>query len=291
VTAVRAQTTLRTPVSIEGIGLHTGHRARATFRPAPENHGIVFRESRRPDFAIPASASSAQSFDHATTLGAGDVMIATVEHALSAAYGLGLDNLDIEVDGGELPILDGSALPYVRLFQAAGVERQRRNVAPLSVGSVFTVSDGDRFLSIRPGRGLTVSYEIDFPHKAIGRQKLTVEVRPEEYASRISPARTFGFTREIEYLRQRGLVRGGSLHNAVVLDDENVLSGPLRFRDEFVRHKILDLLGDLALLGRPLEGRIHARKAGHALHAEFVRALLTPDAVAAPAYSPALAHA
>ncbi len=288
---VRAQTTLKTPVSIEGIGLHSGHRVRATFRPAPENQGIVFRRSDRPSLAIAASASSAQSFDHATTLGAGDVRIATVEHALSAAYGLGLDNLDVEVDGPELPILDGSALPFVRLFQAAGLERQRRSADPLAVSRTVEVAQGDRHITIRPGRGLTICYEIDFPHKAIGHQTLTFEVRADEYASRIAPARTFGFTREIEYLRQRGLARGGSLHNAVVLDEESILSGPLRFRDEFVRHKILDLVGDLALLGRPIEGRIHARKAGHALHAEFVRALLAPDSLAAPAFSPALAQA
>jgi UDP-3-O-[3-hydroxymyristoyl] N-acetylglucosamine deacetylase len=261
------------------------------FRPAPENHGIVFRRTDRPDVAITASPSSAQSFDHATTIGHEGVLIGTVEHALSAAYGLGLDNLDIEVDGAEIPILDGSALPFVRLFQAAGIERQHRAVAPLTVANGMEVSRGDKFISIRPGRGLTISYEIEFPHKAIGRQKLTVEIRADEYASRISPARTFGFTKEIEYLRQRGLARGGTLHNAVVLDDENILSGPLRFRDEFVRHKILDLLGDLALLGRPLEGKIHARKAGHALHAEFVRALLSPAAVSGPAFTPALAHA
>lgn len=288
---MRAQSTLRTPVSIEGIGLHTGHRVRATFRPAPENHGIVFRRSDRPTVAIPASPSSARSFDHATTLGEGETQIATVEHALSAAYGLGLDNLDVEVDGPEVPILDGSALPFVRLFQAAGIERQSRPVAPLVVARPLEIVRGDKRISIHPGRGLTVGYEIDFPHPAIGRQKLTFEMRVEDYAARIAPARTFGFTKEIEYLRQRGLVRGGSLHNAVVLDEENILSGPLRFRDEFVRHKILDLLGDLALLGRPIEGRIHARKAGHALHAEFVQALLAPASVAAPAFAPALAHA
>lgn len=288
---MRAQTTLRTPVSIEGIGLHTGHSVRARFRPAEENHGIVFRRSDHAELAIAACSASAQLFDHATTLGREGVTIATVEHALSAAYGLGLDNLDIEVDGPELPILDGSALPFVRLFQAAGLARQHRAVTPLAVTRPVAVGAGDRSLSIRPGRGLTISYEIDFPHQAIGRQHLTVEIRPEEYAAHIAPARTFGFTREIEYLRERGLARGGSVHNAVVLDDENILSGPLRFRDEFVRHKILDLLGDLALLGRPIEGRIRARKAGHALHAELVRALLAPAVAPGPAFSPALAHA
>jgi UDP-3-O-[3-hydroxymyristoyl] N-acetylglucosamine deacetylase len=275
---MRAQQTLRTPVSIEGVGLHTGQAVKATFRPARENHGIVFHRGDRPAVAIPAFAASALAFDHATTLGRGDVLIGTVEHALSAAYGLGIDNMEIEVGGSELPILDGSALPFVRLFQAAGIERQNRRVQPLSTSEPLEVSNGDKMISIRPGSGLSITYEIEFPHRAIGRQTMTFEYQPESYAAKIAPARTFGFTHEIEYLRERGLARGGSLQNAIVLDPENILSGPLRFVDEFVRHKILDLLGDLALLGRPLEGRIYARKAGHALHAELVRRLSLGEA-------------
>ena len=270
---MRPQKTLRTPVSIEGIGLHTGHPVRATFRPAPEDHGIVFRREDHPSVALPALPGSALGFDHATTLGAGAVQVGTVEHALSAACGLGIDNLDIEVRGDELPILDGSALPFVRLFQAAGIERQQRPARVLAIERRTEVRRGDKSITVRPGRGLTITYEIDFPHRAIGHQSMTLHVEPETYASRIAPARTFGFTHEIHYLRERGLARGGSLQNAIVLDEQNILSGPLRFADEFVRHKILDLLGDLALLGRPVEGRIHARKAGHALHAELVRAL------------------
>jgi UDP-3-O-[3-hydroxymyristoyl] N-acetylglucosamine deacetylase len=270
---MRTQTTLRTPVSIEGIGLHTGHRVRATFRPAAEDHGIVFHREDHPAVTLAAHPGSALGFDHATTLGDGAVQIGTVEHALSAAAGLGIDNLEIEVRGDELPILDGSALPFVRLFQAAGIERQHRSARAFAIERRHEVRRGDRWITVRPGRGLTITYEIDFPHRAIGHQSLTVRVEPEAYASRIAPARTFGFTHEIRYLRDRGLVRGGSLQNAIVLDGENILSGPLRFTDEFVRHKILDLLGDLALLGRPVEGKIHARKAGHALHAELVREL------------------
>ena len=285
---MRLQQTLRTPVSIEGIGLHCGQIVRATFRPAGENHGIVFRRDDRPSVAIPAFATSALAFDHATTLGRGDVLIGTVEHALSAAYGLGIDNMDIEVSGPELPILDGSALPFVRLFQAAGIERQSDRVDTLSAPETIEIADGEKILSIEPGPGLTITYEIDFPHRAIGRQTLTFECQPESYAAKIAPARTFGFTHEIEYLRERGLARGGSLQNAIVLDPENILSGPLRFVDEFVRHKILDLLGDLALLGRPLQGRIFARKAGHALHAELVRRLASGEVSAAkPSRAPA----
>lgn len=275
---MNAQTTLRTPVSIEGIGLHTGHHVRATFRPAPEDHGIVFRRDDHPGTRLPALPESALGFDHATTLGAGAVQIGTVEHALSAAYGLGIDNLEIEVRGDELPILDGSAMPFVRLFQAAGVERQRRTRRPIAVRRRREIRRGDKSIVVRPGRGLTITYEIDFPHRAIGHQTWTVAVAPDVYAARIAPARTFGFMHEIHYLRERGLARGGSLQNAIVLDEKNILSGPLRFPDEFVRHKILDLIGDLALLGRPVEGKIHAHKAGHALHAELVRELAREDA-------------
>ncbi|MGH9369225.1 MAG: UDP-3-O-acyl-N-acetylglucosamine deacetylase [Thermoanaerobaculia bacterium] len=270
----RAQTTLRTSVSIEGVGLHSGHPTRATFRPAPPDTSLVFLRLDRRRTAIPASLSSASTFDYATTLSAHGVSIGTVEHLLSAAAGEQLDNCLVEIDGPEVPILDGSALPFVQLFHAAGFERQNASVRPLAPEREVTVEDGDRSIRFTPdGEALTITYEIDFPHPFVGRQQLTWIARPEDYAARIAPARTFGFLREVEALRARGLARGGSLQNAVVLDDAGILSGPLRFRDEFVRHKVLDLLGDLALLGRPLRGRIHARKAGHALHIELARAL------------------
>jgi UDP-3-O-[3-hydroxymyristoyl] N-acetylglucosamine deacetylase len=270
----RAQTTLRTSVSIEGVGLHSGHPVRATFRPSPAGHGIVFRRTDHPETAIPARVESASTYDYATTLNVDGVSVGTVEHVLSAAYGEGLDNCLIELDGPEVPIVDGSALPFVRLFHAAGFERLDSPVTPFTVLEEVEVSRGGRSVAFRPdGPGLTITYEIDFPHPVVGRQELTVVIRPEEYSTRIAPARTFGFARDVEALRARGLARGGSLYNAVVLDDTGILSGPLRFRDEFVRHKVLDLVGDLALLGISLNGHIYARKAGHALHIEFARAL------------------
>ena len=271
---IRAQTTLRTTVSIEGVGLHSGHPVRAHFRPAPADHGIVFVRSDHPGVAIPARLSSASTFDYATTLAANGVSIGTVEHVLSAAFGEGLDNCAIEIEGPEVPILDGSALPFVRLFHAAGFERLAPPIRPLQLSREVSVVRGDRSIRYEPdGPSLTVTYEIDFPHPIVGRQSATVAIRPEEYSAWVAPARTFGFARDVEALRARGLARGGTLHNAVVLDDSGILSGPLRFRDEFVRHKVLDLLGDLALLGRPLSGHVYARKAGHALHIEFARAL------------------
>ena len=279
----RSQTTLKTSVSIEGVGLHSGHPVRTVFRPAPAGHGIVFRRMDRHGAAIPARVESASTFDYATTLSAGGVSVGTVEHVLSAAFGEGLDNCSIELDGPEVPILDGSALPFVRLFHAAGFERLNVPVTRLSLSDPVEVSRDGRGVSFQPdGPGLTITYEIDFRHPIVGRQELTVAVKPEEYSTRIAPARTFGFAREVEALRSRGLARGGSLQNAVVLDESGILSGPLRFRDEFVRHKILDLIGDLALLGAVLDGHIHARKAGHALHIEFARALAEAAATPAP---------
>ncbi len=271
---MRQQATLRTTVSIDGVGLHSGHPVRAHFHPAAPDHGLVFVRREHPERLIPAGLESAATFDYATTLKSGEVSIGTVEHVLAAAAGVGLDNCMIEIEGPEVPIVDGSALPFVRLFHAAGFERQDAVVRPLIPGeSVEVTRDDRRILYVPDGPGLTITYEIDFPHPIVGRQAMTFALRPEEFAARIAPARTFGFTREVEALRSRGLARGGSLQNAVVLDDDGIVSGPLRFRDEFVRHKILDLVGDLALLGRPLHGRIHAWKAGHALHIEFARAI------------------
>jgi UDP-3-O-[3-hydroxymyristoyl] N-acetylglucosamine deacetylase len=273
---MRQQTTLRTTVSIDGVGLHSGHPARAHFHPAPADHGLVFVRRDHSDQPVPADLESASTFDYATTLRRGEASIGTVEHVLAAAAGLGLDNCLIEIEGPEVPILDGSALPFVRLFHAAGFERQEGRVQPLTFDRpVELLRDGKRVAYEPGGPGLTIVYEIDFPHPFVGQQALTFTLRAEEFASRIAPARTFGFARDVAELRARGLARGGSLHNAVVLDDTGILSGPLRFRDEFVRHKVLDLIGDLALLGRPLQGTIHARKAGHAVHIEFARALRT----------------
>src|SRR5262245_47022960 len=271
---MRQQTTLKTTVSIDGVGLHSGHPVRAHFHPAPPDYGLVFLRREHPDRPIPARLDSASSFDLATTLKQGEVSIGTVEHALSAAAGVGLDNCLIEIEGPEVPILDGSALPFVRLFHAAGFERQNALARPMSLErSVEVGLEARRVEYVPDGAALTITYEIDFPHPIVGRQELTFTFKPEEFASRIAPARTFGFAREVEAMRARGLARGGSLHNAVVLDDSGIISGPLRFRDEFVRHKVMDLIGDLALLGRPLNGHIHARKVGHALHIEFARSL------------------
>lgn len=275
---LRAQTTLRTSVSIEGVGLHSGHPVRVHLRPAPPGHGLVFVRLDHPDRPVPARLDSATTFDFATTLTAGGVSVGTVEHLLSAAAGSELDNCRIELEGSEIPILDGSALPFVRLFHAAGFERQNALVHPFGPTQSVEVTRGDRSVRFQPdGPGLRITYEIDFAHPVVGRQQLTIAIRPAEYATSIAPARTFGFVREVESLRARGLARGGSLHNAIVLDDTGVTSGPLRFRDEFVRHKILDLVGDLALLQRPLSGHIYARKAGHALHIEFARALAAAE--------------
>jgi len=199
---MRQQSTLRTTVSIEGVGLHSGHPAKANFRPAPPNHGLVFLRRDHPDRPIPARLESASTFDYATTLKHDGVTIGTVEHVLSAAIGVGLDNCLIEIDGPEVPILDGSALPFVRLFHAAGFERQDALVEPMKLTGPVEVCREDRRVLFEPdGPGLTITYEIDFPHPIVGRQELTFTLKPEEFAARIAPARTFGFAREIEVLR------------------------------------------------------------------------------------------
>jgi UDP-3-O-[3-hydroxymyristoyl] N-acetylglucosamine deacetylase len=265
---------------------------KAHFLPAPPDTGLLFLRTDRGPVRIPARVSSASTFDYATTLSTGKISIGTVEHLLSAAAGEGLDNCLIEIDGPEVPILDGSALPFVRLFHAAGFERQDAPIHPISLDREVLLERGDRSIRYTPGgEALVITYEIDFPHPYVGKQAMTWIARSTDYAAQIAPARTFGFLREVEQLRSRGLARGGSLQNAVVLDDEGILSGPLRFRDEFVRHKVLDLLGDLALLGRPLTGQIHARKAGHALHVEFAGALEAALASPRPAEAPATSDA
>lgn len=267
----RRQATLASSRRVSGVGLHTGHRVSVTLRPAPEGHGIVFR---RTDLGIevPALAEEAGRFDHATALGARGREVGTVEHLLSAAFGAGLDNLVVEIDGPEVPILDGSARPWLEAFAAAGLARQAAPAVAFTPRRTLVVpSPTGKRLEIRPARDLRVTYTIDFPNPAIGRQSLTFVVTPESFASHVAPARTFGFLAEYETLKAHGLARGASPDNCIVVGDDRIENGSLRFPDEFVRHKVLDLLGDLALVGRPVTGHVVAYRAGHALHASLAR--------------------
>ena len=270
--------TLRREVGCTGIGLHSGKLVRLRLLPAPAEHGILFR---RTDVGalIPARLDCLGEQDHATTLSRDGVSVGTVEHLLSALFGLGVDDALVEVDGPEIPILDGSAAPFVILIHEAGLKPWNVARQYLEVLEPVEVVRGGKTARLLPAPHFEVSYSIGFDHPLLRHQSLRVRLSPRVFSEGIAPARTFGFLREVETLRRHGLALGGSLDNAVVISETGVLNNTLRFEDEFVRHKILDAVGDLALLGHPLLGRLEATKAGHALHAAVARKLIdTPDA-------------
>jgi UDP-3-O-[3-hydroxymyristoyl] N-acetylglucosamine deacetylase len=260
------QTTIAKPASTSGIGLHTGCHVSITLRPAPPRTGIVFRRVDLHGFEIEARRKWVSRVVLATTLMKRGVMLSTVEHVLSAIYGCGIDNLYVDIDSLELPILDGSARPFVELIEAAGIAEQSAERTFLVVERTVRLEERGKFVMIEPSDQLSISYAIDFDHPAIGRQSIDLVLTRKSYTQEIAFARTFGFYREVEDLRRKGLIRGGSLENAVVLDESGVMNGELRAPDEFVRHKVLDLIGDVSLCGSPLLGRITAYRAGHSLH-------------------------
>jgi UDP-3-O-[3-hydroxymyristoyl] N-acetylglucosamine deacetylase len=276
------QRTLKSLVSASGVGLHTGQKVRITLRPAPVDSGVVFR---RVDLAspvdIPARAQLVGEARLASTLVLGDVKIHTVEHLMSALGGLGVDNAYVDLDAPELPIMDGSASPYVLLIQQAGIVEQAAAKKFLRVTRRVEVKDGDKWARLDPYDGYRLSFSIEFRHPVIERttQAVTVDFAETSYLKEIARARTFGFMHEVEDLRDSGLALGGGLDNAVVLDEYRVLnSDGLRFADEFIRHKLLDAIGDLYLLGKPLLGAFTAHKSGHALNNRLVRAALADPA-------------
>jgi UDP-3-O-[3-hydroxymyristoyl] N-acetylglucosamine deacetylase len=266
--------TINTNVSITGIGLHSGIYTTVEFQPVAPGSGITFVRADLHGLRIPALQASTTALDYATTVGRDDVSVGTVEHLLSAVMACGITDLDIQIDGPEVPIVDGSALPFMHLIDAAGVRDLGVDVPVLRITEPIEVTDGEKTIRMKPSSRLILNYKIDFDHPTIGRQSFHFDYHHDNFLKKIAPARTFGFIRDVEKLRAAGLARGGSVENCVVLDDKGVVNGPLRFRDEFVRHKILDLLGDLALIGRPIVGEITANRAGHALHSRFVAKLL-----------------
>ena len=270
------QHTLATAVGLSGIGLHAGVTVNLRLAPAPADAGIVFRRTDLDGFEIKAEARNVTRVSYATSLMRKGVLISTTEHLLSALAASGVDNAYAEIDNLELPIVDGSALPFVRLIAQAGLRRQRARRRYARVLKPIEVTEGSKRIAVYPSSGFSVAYEIVFPHPLIGRQSLEFDPRRENYADQIAPARTFGFVEEAEMLRRSGLVRGGSLENAVVLDRDGLLNPEgLRFRDEFCRHKILDVIGDLALLGHPLIGHVVAERAGHAMHFALVNRIMS----------------
>lgn len=272
------QTTIRRAVEVAGVGIHRGEHALLRLRPAPAGTGLVFVRTDL-KVAIPARAENIRDVAYATTLALRGAEVGTVEHVLAAVAGVGVTNAFLDLDGPEVPILDGSALPFVELVRRAGVIDQRVSQPEIEVLDVVRVGDEERWVELRPAPELSVDYELDFDAPAIGRQRFVGPISAECFASAIAPARTFGLLHQVPSLRSAGLARGGSLENCVVVDGEKVLSGRLRFADEFVRHKVLDLLGDLALLEYPLRAMVVAHKAGHALHVAAVQHLLScPEA-------------
>lgn len=267
--------TLKGPIEFSGVGLHTGQTATMRILPAPAGKGIVFRRMDLDNFELRADVGSVERVAYATTLMSRGVWISTVEHLLSAMYALGIDNAIIELDNFEVPILDGSALPYTQAIQQVGIARLQTPRTYVRIEKPFVLEENGKSIAIYPSDSLSLEYEIGFPHPLIGHQKLEVKITPENYCALIAPARTFGFYHEVEALQAAGLVRGGSLDNAIVLTESGMLNETsLRYPDEFVRHKILDLLGDFALMGQQVLGRLTANRAGHALHTRFVGALL-----------------
>ena len=274
---MRRQQTLAERVSCTGSGLHSGAPVRLVLSPARAGTGIVFeRTDRAHPVEIPARPGSVRSTRLATTLGTGDASIGTVEHLLAALYGLGVDNVRISVDGPELPVMDGSAASFVYLIRSAGLKAQAEPRPVLRVLEPIEVDEGGRRIRIEPARGLRVSYAVDFAHPAIRRQELRLaSLDPNVFERELASARTFGFLQDVRVLWNAGLAKGGSLRNTVLLDDTRVVNPDgLRWPDEFVRHKALDLLGDLALLGVAIDGHVKVECGGHALHHRLVAALL-----------------
>ena len=267
--------TLADSISFSGVGLHTGVPVDITVQPAPAGAGIIFRRVDLDYFEIPAEVSSVARVAYATTLMAKGVWISTVEHLLSALYGIGIDNAYVDMDNLEVPILDGSARPFTEEIARVGFTEQDRSREYIRITREFSVEENGKSLAIYPADTFSIDCAIDFKHPFIGPQRLSLECTEAGYAASIAAARTFGFQHDIVSLQSSGLIRGGSLDNAIVLTETGMLNEePLRFTDEFVRHKILDLLGDFALIRRPVLGRLVANRAGHALHTRFVAGLL-----------------
>ena len=269
-----SQTTIERPVETCGIGLHTAVPSRIRLLPAPPDTGIVFRRVDLDNFEIEAHGRNVARVSYATSLMKKGVLLSTTEHLLAALYACGVDNVYVDIDAIEVPILDGSSHPFIEMLQKAGIRRQRRRRRYLKVLRPLEISDGDRYIGIYPSNEFRVHCLVDYRHPMIGRQEIEMVVNRETFSERLARARTFGFLEELEKLRAVDLIRGGSLENAIVLTRDGIMNGELRYSDEFGRHKTLDLIGDLALIGRPLLARVKAHKAGHALHTQLVARLL-----------------
>jgi UDP-3-O-[3-hydroxymyristoyl] N-acetylglucosamine deacetylase len=266
--------TIRSAVECAGVGLHSGAPVHMRILPAPAGTGIVFRRVDLDGFEVEAVGRNVARVSYATSLMKKGVLISTTEHLLSSFIGLGVDNAVVELDNLELPILDGSARPFMEMVLSAGLKKQRRRRVYMRIRRELEVREGDKFIAVYPAPGYSVSYSINFPHPLIGRETFEVELADGQYRREIAPARTFGFLEQERAMRNQGLIRGASPENVIVLTRDGIVNGPLRYPDEFVRHKVLDLIGDLALVGRRIIGRVVADRAGHAMHTALVSRLL-----------------
>ena len=272
---MNSQRTLRRPVSCSGIGLHSGNKVTLSLKPAPADYGIRFQRSDLGGLEIPATVTHLGGIRLATGLTREAVSVETVEHLLAALTALGIDNVIIELNSPEVPIMDGSAAPFVYLIlNEAGVKTLATPKKFLKVLRPISLSQGDKRIALYPSDHFKVTYSISFDHPLIRHQSRTMKITDETFVEEIAPARTFGFLKEVEMLRQKGLALGGSLDNAIVLGETGVLNSALRFEDEFVRHKILDVIGDLSLVGYPVIGHLVAHRGGHALHTAFAARIL-----------------
>ncbi len=270
------ETTVQRPVDASGVGLHSGVPVKIRVLPAPPSTGIVFIRTDLDGFRIPASWRYVQKVSYATSLMRQGVLISTTEHLLSTFYSMGIDNAFIEIDNLEVPILDGSGKVFVEMLKSAGLKEYRKRRKYFRIRREVEVESNGKRIKIVPCDRFLLNCDVFFPHPLVGRQQIEMEVTPENYASELAPARTFGFEYELSQMRDMGLIRGASLDNAVCFDREGILNeGGLRFPDECVRHKALDLIGDLALVGKPLLGHVIAEKAGHAMHFALVNRIMS----------------
>jgi UDP-3-O-[3-hydroxymyristoyl] N-acetylglucosamine deacetylase len=269
-----AQRTLRRAISCVGIGLHSGNKVQLSMKPAPVDFGVRFRRTDVGDHEVPANVQHLAGIQLATALSCNAVSVETVEHLLAALVSMGVDNVLVELNSPEVPIMDGSAAPFVYLIQEAGIKQQALARKYLKIVRPIALSRGDKRIALYPSDHFKVTYSISFDHPLLRHQSRTLQITEETFIEEIAPARTFTFLKDVERLRQNGLALGGSLDNAIVLGETGVLNNALRFEDEFVRHKILDAVGDLALVGYPVIGHLVAHRAGHGLHTEFAGRIL-----------------
>ena len=267
------QQTLSKAFTCSGLGVHSGKTVHLKVNPASPNHGIKFTRTDLPDFPkIPAHFNNVVDTSLATVIGSGGCIVSTIEHLMAALSAFSIDNALVELDSYEVPVMDGSAKQYTELIRETGVVQQSGAKCFFVVKKPISLTDGQKSVTLSPAPNFSVSCEIEFPHPVIGKQTHEIKVSPESFEQDVAPARTFGFFQEVELMRRLGLGRGGSLDNAIVVGDEGVLNeGGLRFPDEFVRHKVLDCIGDFALLGLPILGHIEACRSGHAFHYAFVK--------------------